>query len=78
MKHTNKYAIVVGKMGGEFYPDPEYTDIARLDKKLKYLADYQEKNSRYLTKTIYIAELLTPARLEQHQTEWNKWRAMID
>lgn len=76
MKYTKKYAIVVGKVGGEFYPDPEYTDIARLDKKLKYLADYQEKNN--MKKVVYIAELLTPARLAQHQTEWNAWRAMID
>lgn len=75
IKQSN-YAIVLEKIGGEFYPDPIYNDIQRLDKKLQYLNDYREKNN--MKKVIYIAELLTKEREAQHNDEWTRWVASID
>lgn len=71
-----KYAIVLEKVGGEFYPDPIYEDIKKLDKKLEYLADYRIKNN--MPKVSYIAEALTPEREAQHEREWKQWCSMID
>jgi hypothetical protein len=72
----SKWAIVIDKIGGEFYPDPIYTDIPKLDAKLKYLADYREKHNMKCVG--YIAELLTPERETQHNDEWTRWVASID
>ena len=71
-----KFAIVIGKVGGEFYPDPIYENIKQLDKKLEYLAEYREKNN--MPRVGYIAEALTEEREAQHNKEWKQWCSMID
>ncbi len=69
------YAII-DNATGEFYPDPIYTDIKRATDKIMYLEDYRAKN--HMDEVIYKVEVLTPKRLEQHETEWKKWVSMID
>ena len=69
------YAIVIAG-SKEFYPDPPYTELERINKKIKYLKDYETENNMPTTR--YIIETLTPARLEQQNREWKEWTSMQD
>lgn len=75
-KQSTKWAIVLDRVGGEFYPDPIYTDRERLEKKLQYLSEYREKHG--MKPVVYIAEVLSKEREEQHNHEWKRWCSMID
>ena len=68
-----KYAIV---QGGEFYPDPIYTDKKEAEDKVKYLHDYRVENN--MPTKQYCIEVLTPEREAQHGKEWKAYCDMID
>lgn len=75
LKET-KWAIVIDKIGGDFYPDPIYTDLKKLDTKLKYLSDYRDSHN--MERIGYLAEVLSPERETQHNEEWTRWTSNID
>lgn len=76
MQKQSKWAIVLDRVGGEFYPDPIYTDRERLEKKMQYLSEYRYKHG--MKPVVYVAELLTKEREEQHDKEWKRWVSLID
>jgi hypothetical protein len=70
-----KYAIVDFN-SNEFYPDPAYTDLERIENKIAYLQDYRTKNN--MEPSNYGIEVLSPEREAQHATEWARFVSMID
>jgi len=76
MKKESKYAIVIDRIGGEFYPYPSYDDIERINKKVEYLTNYRKEHN--MKERAYLIETLSKERLAQHTEEWTKWVSLID